>query len=46
MAELDADSRLDKRHAVEEAMSEALVRNCPKCAKPFIKEEGYVAMRC
>ncbi|KAG6861799.1 hypothetical protein C0995_011679 [Termitomyces sp. Mi166 len=28
------------RHAIAEAMSHALMRNCPKCDKPFIKDDG------
>ncbi|KAJ4425129.1 hypothetical protein N0V82_000184 [Gnomoniopsis sp. IMI 355080] len=28
------------RHGIEEAMSEALIRKCNKCAMPFIKENG------
>ncbi len=38
--EMDADRKLDKRHVVEDAMSDALIRKCPKCAKPFVKESG------
>ncbi|TFK63806.1 hypothetical protein BDN72DRAFT_775474 [Pluteus cervinus] len=36
----------DRRQLVEEAMSQALVRNCPKCKKPFIKELGCNKMPC
>lgn len=32
----------DKRHAVEDAMSDALIRKCPSCRKPYIKETGSV----
>lgn len=38
--EMSADEKLDKRHAIEEAMSAALVRKCPKCSQPFIKDFG------
>jgi TRIAD3 protein (E3 ubiquitin-protein ligase RNF216) len=37
---MEADKKLDKRHAIEDAMSDALIRKCPKCEKPFIKEAG------
>lgn len=39
-AEAAADAKLDARHAIEEAMAEALMRRCPKCHQPFIKEAG------
>ncbi len=32
--------KLDKHHAIEEAMSAALMRRCPKCTKPYLKEFG------
>ncbi|KAJ3514201.1 hypothetical protein NMY22_g14821 [Coprinellus aureogranulatus] len=38
--------QLDARLLVEEAMSKALVRNCPKCSKAFIKEQGCNKMKC
>jgi TRIAD3 protein (E3 ubiquitin-protein ligase RNF216) len=38
--EMDADDKLDRRHAIEEAMSNALMRKCPNCSKPYIKETG------
>ncbi|EJD07122.1 uncharacterized protein FOMMEDRAFT_75478 [Fomitiporia mediterranea MF3/22] len=44
--EADEDRGLDARHKVEEAMTEALMRNCPKCKKAFIKEDGCNKMRC
>nr|XP_031857357.1 uncharacterized protein CI109_007221 [Kwoniella shandongensis]KAA5524429.1 hypothetical protein CI109_007221 [Kwoniella shandongensis] len=44
--EMEADRNLDKRHAVEDAMSEALIRKCPKCAKPFIKDSGCNKIYC
>ncbi|KAI6108854.1 hypothetical protein EV401DRAFT_400618 [Pisolithus croceorrhizus] len=34
------------RHHVEEAMTRALVRNCPKCQTAFIKEQGCNKMVC
>ncbi|KAG8973441.1 hypothetical protein FRC05_008832 [Tulasnella sp. 425] len=45
-AEVVDDRNLDARHAVEEAMTEALMRKCPKCSKAFIKENGCNKMRC
>jgi E3 ubiquitin-protein ligase RNF216 len=33
-------------HTVEEAITEALVRKCPKCAKPFIKDDGCNKIQC
>ncbi|WOO78862.1 E3 ubiquitin-protein ligase [Vanrija pseudolonga] len=44
--EVEADLKLDKRHAVEEAMSEALMRKCPKCSKPYVKEHGCNKIMC
>ncbi|KAF8641348.1 hypothetical protein AX16_010046 [Volvariella volvacea WC 439] len=34
------------RHTIEEAMTNALMRNCPKCRKPYIKEDGCNKMTC
>jgi len=42
----EVDSVLDGRHAVEEAMSQALFRNCPSCKKAFIKDGGCNNMTC
>ncbi|KAF8156090.1 hypothetical protein B0H34DRAFT_716125 [Crassisporium funariophilum] len=44
--EMEEDELLDGRHAIEEAMSRALMRNCPKCKKAFIKEQGCNKMTC
>ncbi|KAF8196178.1 hypothetical protein BJ912DRAFT_1141053 [Pholiota molesta] len=44
--EMEADKHLDGRHAIEEAMTRALMRNCPKCKKAFIKELGCNKMTC
>ena len=38
--EVEADRKLDKRHMVEDAMTAALIRKCPKCDKAFLKEHG------
>ncbi|KAG8881459.1 hypothetical protein FRB98_004298 [Tulasnella sp. 332] len=44
--EMEGDRKLDARHAVEEAMTEALMRKCPKCSKAFVKEAGCNKMTC
>ncbi|KAI6141308.1 hypothetical protein BKA82DRAFT_4204623 [Pisolithus tinctorius] len=44
--EVEEDSHLDVQHLVEEAMTRALMRNCPKCQKAFIKELGCNKMTC
>lgn len=44
--EVEEDKKLDVRHAIEEAMTRALMRNCPKCSKAFIKEQGCNKMTC
>ncbi|KAI8992736.1 hypothetical protein BD414DRAFT_482028 [Trametes punicea] len=44
--EVSEDRKLDIRHAIEEAMTRALMRNCPKCEKAFIKEMGCNKMTC
>ncbi|PYI06766.1 hypothetical protein BO78DRAFT_110826 [Aspergillus sclerotiicarbonarius CBS 121057] len=37
---------LPERHLVEEAMSEALIRNCPRCKVKIVKEYGCNKMIC
>ncbi|KAJ6623544.1 hypothetical protein B0H10DRAFT_1786528 [Mycena sp. CBHHK59/15] len=44
--EMEEDKHLDGRHTIEEAMTRALMRNCPKCQKAFIKEQGCNKMTC
>ncbi|KAG9031372.1 hypothetical protein FRB95_002803 [Tulasnella sp. JGI-2019a] len=44
--EMEGDRKLDARHAVEEAMTAALMRKCPKCSKAFVKEHGCNKMTC
>lgn len=40
------DAALEQRHKIEEAMTAALVRNCTRCKKPFIKDYGCNKMTC
>ncbi|KAL2837178.1 hypothetical protein BJY01DRAFT_251596 [Aspergillus pseudoustus] len=40
------DKGLSERHQVEEAMSKALIRNCPKCQVKIVKEDGCNKMIC
>ena len=40
------DNKVTVRHAVEEAMTEALVRSCHKCKNKYIKETGCNKMMC
>ncbi|KAI0632604.1 hypothetical protein C8Q77DRAFT_1118443 [Trametes polyzona] len=44
--EVSEDKKLGVRHAIEEAMTRALMRNCPKCQKAFVKEMGCNKMTC
>ncbi|KAF9460087.1 hypothetical protein BDZ94DRAFT_1223732, partial [Collybia nuda] len=44
--ENEKDKALDGRHHVEEAMSRALMRNCPKCKKAFVKQSGCNHITC
>ncbi|KAK7466958.1 hypothetical protein VKT23_004022 [Stygiomarasmius scandens] len=44
--EMEEDRLLDGRHAIEEAMTRALMRNCPNCGKAFVKEDGCNKMTC
>ncbi|KAG9309994.1 hypothetical protein JVU11DRAFT_10028 [Chiua virens] len=44
--EADEDKHLDAQHIIEEAMTQALMRNCPNCQKSFIKEMGCNKMTC
>ncbi|KAL8290442.1 hypothetical protein RQP46_002700 [Phenoliferia psychrophenolica] len=45
-AEMDLDKKIDGIHKVEEAMSQALIRKCPKCSEPYIKEDGCNKITC
>jgi TRIAD3 protein (E3 ubiquitin-protein ligase RNF216) len=44
--EMDKDKVVALQHKVEEAMTEALLRECPSCKKRFFKEEGCNKMTC
>ncbi|KAL1969681.1 hypothetical protein VTN77DRAFT_8234 [Rasamsonia byssochlamydoides] len=44
--EAKKEKGLPERHAVEEAMSEALIRTCPRCKINIIKENGCNKLRC
>ncbi|KAL6310234.1 hypothetical protein BKA93DRAFT_2861 [Sparassis latifolia] len=39
-------TKLDVRHHIEEAMSQALIRTCPNCGKTFVKQSGCNNMKC
>lgn len=42
----EEDAKLKAEHAVEEAMTQALLRECPGCRVPFIKSDGCNKIRC
>ncbi|KAF9582362.1 hypothetical protein BGW38_000298 [Lunasporangiospora selenospora] len=44
--ELEKNNVLSAQHKVEEHMSEALIRVCPKCSARFFKTEGCNKMTC
>ncbi|KAI8819262.1 uncharacterized protein EV422DRAFT_123217 [Fimicolochytrium jonesii] len=44
--EAQKENVLDAKHAIEEAMTQALLRECPKCKNKFYKEEGCNKMTC
>ena len=46
MLEIIQDRVLEKRHKVEEAMTDALLRTCSKCKKEFFKTEGCNKIVC
>ncbi|KAI8962318.1 hypothetical protein F5Y11DRAFT_195727 [Daldinia sp. FL1419] len=45
-AEAAVDHGLDARHALEEAMSEALIRRCNNCGNPYLKLNGCNKIYC
>ncbi|OKL64024.1 hypothetical protein UA08_00245 [Talaromyces atroroseus] len=44
--EAKADRATHTRHTVEEAMTNALIRKCPKCKVSIIKEDGCNKLKC
>jgi NADH pyrophosphatase NudC (nudix superfamily) len=44
--EIQKDDALNAQHSVEEAMTNALLRDCHKCSTRFFKEEGCNKMTC
>ncbi|CAM9892306.1 unnamed protein product, partial [Phaeothamnion confervicola] len=44
--EVEKKAMTDSRRTVEEAMSEAVVRTCPKCKRKFTKDYGCNKMTC
>ncbi|KAL1986976.1 hypothetical protein VTN96DRAFT_5132 [Rasamsonia emersonii] len=44
--EAKKEKGVTERHAVEEAMSEALIRTCPRCKINIIKENGCNKLQC
>ena len=45
-AEVENDDEVAKRTYIENKMSEALLRKCWKCKKPFVKLDGCNRMTC
>lgn len=46
ISEFQSEKKLDAKHAVEEAMTAALVKVCNNCNRPFLKEDGCNKMIC
>ena len=46
MKEFKKENKLNAKHVVEEAMSEALIQRCNKCKKAFVKLSGCNKMMC
>ena len=44
--EVEKDAEVRKRTYIENKMTEALIRNCWKCKKPFLKSDGCNKMTC
>lgn len=44
--EVEKDDEVKRRTQIENAMSEAMIRTCPKCDNRFFKTEGCNLMKC
>ena len=44
--QVEKDAEVEKRTYIERKMTEALIRVCYKCQKPFIKQDGCNKMQC
>merc|ERR1719347_2194685 len=44
--EVEKDEEVRQRINLENRMTEAMIRECPKCKKKFFKEEGCNKMKC
>ena len=44
--EVEKDAEVRKRTYIEKKMTEAMIRNCWKCQKPFVKADGCNKMTC
>ena len=44
--QVEKDAEVEKRTYIENKMTEALIRVCYKCQKPFIKQDGCNKMQC
>lgn len=40
------ENKISDRHILEEARTAALLKNCPKCNVPILKENGCNSLRC
>ena len=40
------ENGISERHVLEEAMSQALMKACPRCAKQIVKEDGCNKIKC
>lgn len=45
-AEMEEDTTLNAQHLIEEAMTNALMRKCPKCQATFVKSDGCNKIKC
>ncbi|KUL84720.1 hypothetical protein ZTR_07645 [Talaromyces verruculosus] len=45
-AKKEKERGIEVRHTVEEAMSAALIRKCPKCGLAIVKEDGCNKLKC